>query len=63
MQYDKDFGFVQRILGKFEGQESTFSLKDVLNLLQSHPELNTQLPGTLRNIALSERESGIHETL
>jgi spore coat polysaccharide biosynthesis protein SpsF len=57
VDYKEDFEFVRSIFENFVGQESTFSLRDVLNLLQSHPELNTQLPGTLRNIALQERES------
>lgn len=54
VDYEEDFEFVKNIFKNFVGKESTFSLQDVLNLLQSHPELNTQLPGTLRNIALEE---------
>jgi spore coat polysaccharide biosynthesis protein SpsF len=57
VDYKEDFEFVRGVFGNFVGHESTFTLEDVLNLLQSHPELNTQLPGTLRNIALQESES------
>jgi spore coat polysaccharide biosynthesis protein SpsF len=57
VDYQEDFEFVSKIYENFLGHESTFTLQDVLDLLQSHPGLNTQLPGTLRNIALQERES------
>ncbi len=57
VDHREDFEFVRNVFDKFVGCESTFSIQDVLNLLQSHPELNTQLPGTLRNIALRERET------
>lgn len=55
VDYKEDLEFVRNVFGKFVGQESTFSLQDVLSLLESHPELNTQLPATLRNIRLQER--------
>ena len=55
VDYQEDFEFVKNVFEKLVGRESTFSLQDVLNLLQSHPELNTQLPGTLRNINLKKR--------
>jgi spore coat polysaccharide biosynthesis protein SpsF len=57
VDYTEDFDFARSVFENFVGQESTFSLQDVLDLLESHPELNTQLPGTLRNIALQERET------
>jgi spore coat polysaccharide biosynthesis protein SpsF len=59
VDYRQDFEFIRNVFEHFVGQESTFSLQDVLNLLHSNPELNTQLPGTLRNIALQERETDV----
>jgi len=56
VDYEQDFDFVKNIFENFQGLESTFSLDDVLNLLRSKPELNTQLPGILRNIALQDGE-------
>ena len=56
VDYAEDFDFVKRIFEHFKGSEAKFSAKDVLDALLDHPELNTQLPGTLRNIALQGRE-------
>lgn len=56
VDYEQDYEFVKSIFKNFQGLESTFSLEDVLELLRSKPELNTQLPGTLRNIALQDGE-------
>jgi spore coat polysaccharide biosynthesis protein SpsF (cytidylyltransferase family) len=58
VDYKEDFQFVKSVYESFLGHESTFTLQDVLNLLQSHPELNNLLPGTLRHIALQEIDDG-----
>jgi spore coat polysaccharide biosynthesis protein SpsF len=52
VDYEEDFKFVRQIFAHFKGQELTFSMDDVLYLLKREPHLNTQLPGSLRNIAL-----------
>lgn len=56
VDYEEDYVFVKKIFAHFKGSEDKFSIKDVLGALLDNPELNTQLPGTLRNIALQERE-------
>lgn len=56
VDYEDDFNFVKKIIENFEGRESTFSFEEVLELLRVNPDLNTQMTGTLRNIALEGRE-------
>jgi spore coat polysaccharide biosynthesis protein SpsF len=60
VDYERDFDFVARIFEHFQGKELTFSLADVLSLLKQEPHLNSQLPGTLRNIAIlkNKEETG-----
>ncbi len=55
VDYEEDYVFVKKIFDHFKGSEVKFSTKDVLSALLDHPELNTQLPGTLRNIAMQGR--------
>ena len=52
VDYEGDFKFVSQIFAHFKGQELTFSMDDVLDLLKHKPHLNTQLSGGLRNIGL-----------
>jgi spore coat polysaccharide biosynthesis protein SpsF len=52
VDYEEDFNFVSEIYAHFKGRELTFSMDDVLYFLKSEPHLNSQLPGSLRNIKL-----------
>jgi spore coat polysaccharide biosynthesis protein SpsF (cytidylyltransferase family) len=54
VDYEEDYLFVKGIFEHFRGSEPTFTMSDVLFLLESHPEINTQLPSSLRNVALFE---------
>jgi spore coat polysaccharide biosynthesis protein SpsF len=54
VDYEEDYLFVKQIFEHFRGSEPTFTMSDVLFLLESHPEIDTQLPGSLRNVALFE---------
>ena len=38
----------------FKGKDVEFNVKEVLDLLETNPELNQQLPATLRNVSLRE---------
>ena len=56
VDYQEDFKFVRGIFEHFEGKELIFSMADVLCLLNLEPHLNSQLPGSLRNIAILNNE-------
>ena len=55
VDYEEDFNFVRQIFEYFKGDELKFSLTDVLYLLIHEPKMNTQLPGSLRNIELPNK--------
>jgi spore coat polysaccharide biosynthesis protein SpsF (cytidylyltransferase family) len=52
VDYPQDLSFIIGIYGGFKGRECGFNTQDVLNLLEIQPELNNQLPATLRNVVL-----------
>ena len=55
VDYLADYNFVRDVFEHLQGREENFTIKDVLALLESKPELNTQLSPNLRNIALQGR--------
>jgi len=55
VDYPQDFNFISGLFGYFIGRESTFTIDDVLSLLEERPDLNTQLSPKFRNIAFQER--------
>ena len=56
VDYSEDFEFVRGIFSKFAGAETDFDTVDLLETLVKHSELNLMLPGSLRNIALSDED-------
>jgi spore coat polysaccharide biosynthesis protein SpsF len=56
VDYQEDLKFVRGIFEHFEGEELTFSMDDILYLLECNPKLNSQLPGSLRNVALLDNK-------
>ena len=54
VDYPQDFNFINGLFGNFSGRELTFTIDDVLSLLEERPDLNTQLSPNFRNIALLE---------
>jgi spore coat polysaccharide biosynthesis protein SpsF len=63
VDYEQDYLFVKQIFEYFRGSEPTFTMSDVLFLLKTHPEVNTQLPGSLRNLALFESRKNPDEPI
>jgi spore coat polysaccharide biosynthesis protein SpsF len=54
VDYEGDLKFVRDIYAEFKGQETKFSYADLLKILKSKPELDNEVSGTLRNVALKE---------
>lgn len=57
VDYPEDFDFIVQIFSQFKGKEAEFSMSDVLDLLESNPNIRNMRSGDLRNIAL-KREDG-----
>ena len=51
VDYPQDFVFVSRIFEEFRGREEVFTMDEVIELLDKYPDLDTQLPGNLRNFS------------
>lgn len=61
VDYPEDLHFIAGIFREFVGRECDFKTDDILNLLASHPELNNQLPATLRNVSLNKSRMSTNE--
>lgn len=64
VDYQEDFDFVTRVYHAFRGREQAFDFEDVLEFLASNPQLDQELDGTLRNLALkNSKDMGPDDTL
>jgi spore coat polysaccharide biosynthesis protein SpsF (cytidylyltransferase family) len=53
VDYPEDFQFVKRVFNFFEGQESNFTIDDVLSFLETSPNSRNLLSHNLRNVSLN----------
>jgi spore coat polysaccharide biosynthesis protein SpsF len=56
VDYPEDLLFVRRVFNEFKGRESTFTLEDVLFLLERNPQLKSAIPGDRRNEKLGGKD-------
>jgi spore coat polysaccharide biosynthesis protein SpsF len=55
LDYLEDLEFISRVYNHFKGKELTFTLKEVLELLDSKPSLQNSVSPSMRNIAIKSK--------